>query len=174
MTHARLLAAARFVALSGICFLLIWPSMAMAQSQLRGRVVDSAGAPMVRVPVSLVTADRAVVTTTLTDAAGTFVFDRVCDKCRAQAALSGFTPASADLSTTAEVTLTLAIAPVRESVVVTATRGDAPTGQLAASVSCRSRVTADPAVMSTDMGASRRPGATTTTSYRPAAAITGP
>ena len=38
--------------------------------------------------------------------------------------------ASADLSAATEATLTLAIAPVRESVVVTATRGDAPTGQL--------------------------------------------
>ena len=134
MTDARLLAAARFIVLSAICSLLTWPAIATAQTQLRGRVVNSAGAPMARIPVSLVTADLAVVTTTLTDAAGSFVFDRVCQNCRAQATLSGFTPASADLSTTAEVTLTLAIAPVRESVVVTATRGDAPTGQLAASV----------------------------------------
>jgi outer membrane cobalamin receptor len=132
--HPRPLAAARFLALFVICLLLTWPSTASAQTVVRGRVVDSAGTPMVRVPVSLVTADRTVVTTTLTDAAGTFVFDQICQKCRAQAAQSGFTPASADLSTTAEVTLTLEIAPVRESVVVTATRGDAPTGQLAASV----------------------------------------
>jgi vitamin B12 transporter len=89
---------------------------------------------MARVPITLITADNAIVTTTLTDSAGAFVFDRACQKCRAQAALPGFTPASADLSANADVTLTLAIAPVRESVVVTATRGDAPTGQLAASV----------------------------------------
>jgi vitamin B12 transporter len=88
---------------------------------------------MARVPVTLIAADASVVTATITDATGAFVFDRACQKCRAQAALPGFTSASVDLSGTA-VTLTLAIAPVRESVVVTATRGDAPTGQLAASV----------------------------------------
>jgi vitamin B12 transporter len=106
----------------------------MAQSPLRGLVVNSAGAPMARVPVTLVTADATVATTTLTDDNGAFVFDRACQKCRAQAALPGFTTTSVELSTATEARLTLAIAPVRESVVVTATRGDAPTGQLAASV----------------------------------------
>jgi vitamin B12 transporter len=107
---------------------------ATAQTLLRGRVLNSAGAPMARVPVTLLTADLAVVTRTLTDASGAFVFDRACQKCRAHASLPGFTAASADVSPDAEATLTLTIAPVRESVVVTATRGDAPTGQLAASV----------------------------------------
>ena len=133
MTHARPLAPARLL-LSVLCSLLAWPSLVTAQTLLRGRVVDSTGTPMARVPISLVTADLAVVTTTLTDSTGGFVFDRACQKCRAQATLPGFTPASVDLSPTAEATLTLAIAPVRESVVVTATRGDAPTGQVATSV----------------------------------------
>jgi vitamin B12 transporter len=120
--------------LSILCSLLLYSLNPSAQAPLRGHVVNSAGAPMARVPVTLLTADHVVVTTTITDAAGAFVFERACHKCRAHAALSGFTPASAELSPTGEATLTLAIAPVRESVVVTATRGDAPTGQLAASV----------------------------------------
>ncbi len=117
-----------------ILVLLTWPALATAQTTLRGRVVDGGGAPMARVPVSLVTAELALVTTTITDDTGAFAFERACQRCRAQAALPGFTPASAELSTTADVKITLRIAPVRESVVVTATRGDAPTGQLATTV----------------------------------------
>ncbi|HUR21540.1 MAG TPA: TonB-dependent receptor, partial [Vicinamibacterales bacterium] len=123
-----------FIAFAFSCWLLTSPSIVAAQTALRGRVVNSLGAPMARVPVTLVTADLAVVTTTFTDDNGAFVFDRACQKCRAQAALSGFTPASVELFAGTEAKLTLAIAPVQESVVVTATRGDAPTGQLAASV----------------------------------------
>jgi vitamin B12 transporter len=89
---------------------------------------------MARVIVTLVGADKLVVTSTLTDSTGAFVFDRPCQGCRAEAALPGFIPASAAMSATAAATLTMAPAPVRESMVVTATRGDAPSGQLASSV----------------------------------------
>ena len=142
MTLARLLAPVRLLIDAAkatpytllICAFFSWPAVAAAQPALSGRVVDSSGAPLARVTVSLVAADQVTVTTTLTDAGGLFHFDRVCQKCRAHASLAGFTAASADLSSAAEATLTLTIAPVRESVVVTATRSDAPTGQLAASV----------------------------------------
>ncbi|MEO6223854.1 MAG: TonB-dependent receptor, partial [Vicinamibacterales bacterium] len=97
-------------------------------------MVDDHGAAVARVPVTLMTADLVVVTTTVTDANGGFAFERQCEKCRAHASLPGFMKATVELSDAAEATLTLRLAPVRESVVVTATRGDAPTGQLAASV----------------------------------------
>lgn len=134
VTLTRPIAPARFSAALLACLLLLCPSYAWAQTVLHGRVVDGSGAPMARVPVTLIDADRAVVATTLTDATGAFRFERPCQSCRAHAALPGFTAASAPLTPDLGVTLTLAIAPVRESVVVSATRGDAPTGQLAASV----------------------------------------
>ena len=96
--------------------------------------MNSLGAPLARVAVTLINSERTVITTTLTDGQGEFVFDRACQKCRAQAVLAGFTPATVDLEAGVDAKVTLAVAPVRESMVVTATRSDAPTGQLAASV----------------------------------------
>ena len=139
MAHARSYVSNRspFV-LPGIvigCLLWLWPVAAAAgQAPLRGRVVDTTGAPIARVPVALIGADNATITTTLTDAAGAFVFDRACAGCRAHAALTGFAAAGAPIANGVEATLTLAPAPVRESVVVTATRDAAPSSQIGASV----------------------------------------
>lgn len=114
---------------------LLWlPAAALAQTPLRGRVVDASGAPIARVPVALIGANNTTITTTLTDQAGAFVFDRVCAGCRAHATLTGFAAAGAPLTSGVEATVTLAPAPVRESVVVTATRDAAPTSQIGASV----------------------------------------
>ncbi|MFA6169092.1 MAG: carboxypeptidase-like regulatory domain-containing protein, partial [Gemmatimonadaceae bacterium] len=61
------------------CLLWLWPAAAAsAQTTLRGRVVDTTGAPIARVPVALIGANSTTITTTLTDAAGAFVFDRAC------------------------------------------------------------------------------------------------
>jgi vitamin B12 transporter len=134
VTRARSFRLARFFSLTLFCSLIALPAIATAQTPLRGRVVNSLGAPLARVSITLVSPDGTVVTTTLTDNDGTFVFDRACQKCRARAVLAGFTPATIDLEAGADAKVTLALAPVRESMVVTATRSDAPTGQLASSV----------------------------------------
>ena len=54
--------------------------------------------------------------------------------CRVEASLSGFRTASAECRTDAPVQLTLNVAPVQETVVVSATRTEVPTGQLASGV----------------------------------------
>ncbi len=96
--------------------------------------MDASGAPLTRVLVTLERPDQATLATTITDANGGFLFDRLCQDCRVVAALPGFTSAASALAPGRPTTLTLLVAPVQESVVVTATRGEAPTSQLGASV----------------------------------------
>jgi vitamin B12 transporter len=139
VAHARSYVPVRFPStpftLALLCsLLLLWPAPARAQAPLRGRVIDTSGAPMVRVPVALVDTSGKTITTTLTDDEGAFAFERACAGCRAQASLRGFAPSTTVLTTGTSVTLRLAPAPVRESVVVSATRDAAPTSQLGASV----------------------------------------
>ncbi|MCR4374375.1 MAG: TonB-dependent receptor [Acidobacteria bacterium] len=137
MAHARSYAPSRspFILPLIVIGCLLWlPAAALAQTPLRGRVVDATGAPIARVPVALIGANNTTIATTLTDAAGAFVFDRACAGCRARAALTGFAAAGTPIASGVEATLTLAPAPVRESVVVTATRDAAPTSQIGASV----------------------------------------
>lgn len=139
MAHARLYASVRFPFTSPFilicCLLGLWSATAaLAQPPLRGLVVDATGAPIARVPVALIDADNTTITTALTDATGAFVFDRACAGCRAHAALTGFAAAGAPITGGVEPTLILAPAPVRESIVVTATRDAAPTSQIGASV----------------------------------------
>jgi outer membrane cobalamin receptor len=135
MNHARLITSfAAAKATASVLLLLALPTLAVAQTPLRGQVLSTLGTPLARVAITLINADRTLVTTTLTNGQGEFVFDRACQKCRAQAVLAGFTAATVDLEPGVDAKITLALAPVRESMVVTATRNDAPTGQLAASV----------------------------------------
>lgn len=126
MTRSRLLACAFL-----LCFLSI-SSFASAQTSLHGVVADSTGASLARVPVRLVDAAGVTRATTLSDPHGRFSFATTCGNCRFVAALPGFLTTTAPAATAAR--LTLALAPVQESVVVTATRGEVPTSQVGASV----------------------------------------
>ena len=139
VAHARSYASSRLQLVSPFvliaCLLWLWPATtAAAQAPLRGRVVDASGAPIARVLVTLVGANNAAITTTLTDASGAFAFDRACAGCRAHATLTGFAATGVPITGGVEATLTLVRAPVRASVVVTATRDAAPTSQIGASV----------------------------------------
>lgn len=58
----------------------------------------------------------------------------MCDACRVTASMPGFVRAMAVPTSNTVVRLVLTVAPIRESVVVTATRDDAPTSQVGASV----------------------------------------
>lgn len=126
MTRSRLSACAFFL------FFLVLSPPALAQTALHGLVVDGSGAPIVRVPVRLVDASGVTRASTLSDQQGRFFFATTCDNCRFVAALPGFVTTTAPGAT--DVRLTLALAPVQESVVVTATRGEVPTSQVGASV----------------------------------------
>ena len=127
---------ARFVAFP---YLVIgWLSLAAvgvaAQEQLAGTVVDENGGALPRVAVTLVDQKDVDVATTFTDSQGAFRFARRCDGCAVIVSIPGFNPARSAVSTDSAAAITLTVAPIRESVVVSATRTETPTSQVGAAV----------------------------------------
>ena len=128
-----------FARFASIPFLVIWwlPVAAVsvaAQQELSGTVVDESGSALPRVAVTLVDQKDLEVATTFTDSHGAFRFARACDRCAVIVSLSGFNPERLAISTATPSTVTLTVAPVRESVVVSATRTETPTSQVGAAV----------------------------------------
>jgi len=104
-----------------------------AAAVLAGVVVDAQGSTVVRAVVRLLDASHRAVRSTLSDDNGRFRIDTSgCTGCAIEASLGGFLPASTPATGTGELRLVLAIAPVRESVVVSATRDRAPSSQVGA------------------------------------------
>ncbi len=130
VTRSRLSACAFF--LSSLVLSTSVQAQPPTQGAVGGSVADSSGASLARVPVRLVDGTGATRATTLSDPQGRFGFAKTCDQCRFVAALPGFVTTSAPA--VGDARLTLAVAPVHESVVVTATRGEVPTSQVGASV----------------------------------------
>ncbi len=120
--------------LSLLFFSIVFSSQVLAQQELSGTVVDESGSALPRVVVRLVDARDAEVAQTFTDSRGVFRFARACDSCAAVASLPGFNAARAAIAAGAPVRLTLKVAPIRESVVVSATRSEAPTSQVGAAI----------------------------------------
>jgi vitamin B12 transporter len=105
---------------------------AVAQEPIRGVVADSSGAAITRVPVRLVDATGETRASVLTDRDGRFMFAVSCPSCTVVAALPGFLTSTTTPGSDTRVVL--APAPVQETVVVSATRGAAPSSQVGASV----------------------------------------
>jgi vitamin B12 transporter len=106
-----------------------------AAAPVTGTVVDSSGRALPRVLVTLLDTSGQVLGTTFTYADGTFRFDAPTSAgCRIQATLAGFQPASVECGSGNDVKINLAVAPIEEAVVVTATRTEAPVAQLATSL----------------------------------------
>lgn len=112
------------------------PSSAPPQNPdaVTGVVVDSSGRPVPRAAVSVIARDGRRAAVVFTDGEGAFRIAGAPDGCRVHASLSGFQPAAADCRTGAPIALTLAIAGVAENIVVSATRTEAPSGQVAPAV----------------------------------------
>jgi vitamin B12 transporter len=107
---------------------------ASAQDAVGGLVVDQDGGALPRAHVRLVAADGSELAQGWADARGAFHFDRGgCDGCRVEASLPGFQTASAAADSPA-LRIALAIGPIREAVIVSATRGEAPASQIGSSV----------------------------------------
>ena len=102
--------------------------------QVAGIVVDSSGRPVPRALVQVMTRDGATASSIFTEADGSFHVSTAPAGCRLQASLSGFQPASVDCRTDAPVKLTLGVAPIAEQIVVSATRTEAPAGQVASAI----------------------------------------
>lgn len=99
-----------------------------------GVVVDSAGRPVPRASIEVIAPDGSIAARIFTDADGSFAVHSAPDGCRLRAALAGFQTATTDCRPNAAVRLTLTVAPVAEQIVVSATRTEAPAGQVAPAV----------------------------------------
>jgi vitamin B12 transporter len=114
--------------------LLVFVGLSLFLSlDVSGVVTDQSGRPVPRAIVQIVAANGAPAATTFTDADGAFRIANAPDGCRVQASLTGFITATAECSTSA-MTLALSVAPVAEHVVVSATRTEAPSGQVGSAV----------------------------------------
>jgi len=118
------------------CLSLSLSLLVPGPAPITGVVVDQSGRPLPRAEVRLVSPASTQGGSTFTDIDGSFRLTPVAaaTDCRVEASLSGFRAASSECRTDAPVRLTLAVAPVQETVVVSATRTDAPSGQLASGV----------------------------------------
>ena len=103
---------------------------------ITGIVVDQSGRPLPRAEVRIVSPGVSQAGSTFTDVDGSFRLAAVAGaaECRVEASLNGFRAASSECRSDAPVRLTLAVAPVQETVVVSATRTEVPSGQLASGV----------------------------------------
>jgi outer membrane cobalamin receptor len=98
-----------------------------------GSVVDSTGHALPRAYVRVLDRGGHEVAGTFADEAGRFRVTTSLDECRVEASVTGFATATATCGPQ-PVRLTLAVAPVHETIVVSATRTETPAGQAGASV----------------------------------------
>lgn len=98
-----------------------------------GIVTDQSGRPVPRAIVQVLAADGTRAASTFTDADGAFRIANAPDGCRVQVSLTGFNTATGECATGA-MTMMLSIAPIAEHVVVSATRTEAPAGQVGSAV----------------------------------------
>ena len=101
--------------------------------ELAGIVVDSSGRAVPRAFVRAFDGAAHQIAATFADEAGRFRLPIETQDCRVQASLTGFTSADADCGAQ-PLRITLGVAPIQETVVVTATRTEAPSGQVGASI----------------------------------------
>jgi vitamin B12 transporter len=106
---------------------------AAAADVVAGLVVDQQGRPLPRAEVRELDGNGTETARAFTDEGGRFRLPAPPSGCRVAASLVGFQPASAPCSD-APLRLALNVAPIEETVVVTATRTEAPANQVGASV----------------------------------------
>lgn len=105
-----------------------------AQESLAGSVVDQNGGALPRAHVRLIAADGAELAQRFTDGRGVFRFERgECDRCRIEASLPGFATASIEAGST-PLRITLAIGPIPEAIVVSATGGETPASRVGSAI----------------------------------------
>jgi outer membrane cobalamin receptor len=132
----RLAAACRLATLVPFTLSATWAAAGLASAAdrvLTGIISDQSGQTVPRAFVRVVDRSGAEAATTFADELGRF---RVTapDGCRIEVSLSGFERAQSACDAPQPLRLTLKVAPVQESVLVTATRTEAPSSQIGASV----------------------------------------
>ncbi len=104
-----------------------------ADREAAGTVVDQSGQAVPRAYVRLLDRHGSELAATFADENGRFRVSASSTDCRIEASLTGFETSSVACATE-PARIVLAVAPVRETVVVSATRTAAPAGQVGASV----------------------------------------
>jgi len=101
-----------------------------------GTIVDQSGQPLPRAYVRVLDRATREIARGFADESGRFHFSATDDECRIEASLTGFQPSTIACPSAGAraLRLVLAVAPIHETVVVTATRTEAPAGQVGASV----------------------------------------
>lgn len=116
-------------------FLLVSPCLAFAAGPVAGTVVDSSGQPVPRAVVRISGSNGVTVATVFSGQDGSFrVPASAPADCTIDVELTGFQHARASCAAGPDLRITLMVSPVKETVVVSATRGEVPSGQLGASV----------------------------------------
>jgi len=105
-----------------------------AAREISGAVVDDSGRALPRARVRAFDASGGEIAATFADEAGRFRLTATDEGCRVEASLTGFAPASVPCEGAQPLRVALAVAPIEETVIVTATRTEAPTAQVGASV----------------------------------------
>ena len=111
-------------------------STAAADREAAGTVVDQSGQALPRAYVRLLDQRGSDIAATFADEAGRFRLKASSTDCRIEASLTGFETASVPCGaqTAVPIRIVLAVAPVRETIIVSATRTEAPADQVGASV----------------------------------------
>jgi len=134
-------------------FLTIAPAFAQDADRISGAVVDPDHAAISRAMVTLLAPDGAELARTLTDRQGRFTFQKKCSAgCSVEIQLTGFQ--TRKLATPLpQPNIELAVAPVQESIVVTANRMEVPSSQVGATITIISReeITDKQSLMTSDL-----------------------
>jgi vitamin B12 transporter len=101
---------------------------------VRGRVIDPSGRPLPRAYVHTIASDQSSTIGVFTDSDGRFILAAPAGNCTIEVTLTGFEGATAPCSDR-PLDVKLALAPVSEHVVVSATRTEMPAGEVGNSVS---------------------------------------
>ncbi len=129
--NTRTLTTLLAIALAGIFQPLLIAQAQTAPDSLGGTVLDPDRHPVPRALVQLETTGGTEVSRTLSGPEGRFRFTGLTEnRYRVAVTLAGFETLTQDLPTGSHYEMVLALAPVQEQVVVTATRTGAPTSQL--------------------------------------------
>ena len=123
---------------AGICLFVCLFSLSLwsQSTTVSGTVRDGTHALLPRATVRLLAPDGSELSRSLTDSRGRFRFNALGEATYTiEASLTGFQTTAITARPGEDIELLLPLAPVRESIVVSATRTDVPTGQLGAAVS---------------------------------------
>ena len=112
--------------------LLVSGGAAARAADIAGTVVDPSGRAVPRAFVRVLDASGAQTAAGFADEFGRFALDTDAAGCRVEATLTGFQPATEPCAA-GPIRITLGLAPIQETLIVSATRTEAPSSQVGAS-----------------------------------------